>query len=137
MALKLLIMHTDEVFRKNLSERLKAENLRIFEASYGDEASDIIQREHIDVVLLGNVGLKENRLALLRRLRGMKPLMEVIMLTAPDEHSFKGAVEAMEFGAFDDILLPVDIQTLLSRVREAFKNKKERMKILSSENIRK
>jgi DNA-binding NtrC family response regulator len=133
MALKLLITHADEMFRRNLSERMKSESLRIFEASHGDEASDILQRGPVDVVLLGKVGLKENRLALLKRLKGMRPLVEVILLTAPEEHSFKGAVEAMEFGAFDDILLPVDIQTLSNRVREAFKRKKERMKKSSPE----
>lgn len=136
MALKLLIMHIDELFRKNLSERLTDGGLRIFDAAHGDEASDIIQNHPVDVILLGKVGPEENRLALLKRFRGMRPLMEIILLTAEEEHSFKGAVEAMEFGAFDDILLPVDIQTLSTRIREAFKKKKERMKSTSSGSVR-
>jgi len=136
MALKLLITHSDELFRKHLSERLRGENCRVFEASQGTEASDIIQRDNIDIILLGNVGPQENRLSLLRMIKGIKPYIEVILLTEAEEHSFKGAIEAMQLGAFDDILLPVDIQTLLIRIQEAFKRKKQRMKMDRHEQLR-
>lgn len=136
MPLKLLITHADAIFRKHLSERLGAENLRVFEASQATEAIDILQRENIDVVLLGIGGPHENRLSLLKMIKGIKPYIEVILLTEAEEHSFKGAIEAMRMGAFDDLLLPVDIQTLLVRIREAFKRKKERMKMNRPERLR-
>jgi DNA-binding NtrC family response regulator len=123
-----LITHTDELFRKHLSERLDSENCKVFQASQGAEATDIIQQNNIDVALLGAVGSRENRLSLLKTIKGIKPFTEVILLTEAEEHSIKGAIEAMQSGAFDDLLLPVDIQTLVMRVREAFKMKKERLK---------
>jgi DNA-binding NtrC family response regulator len=132
MALNLLITHADELFRKHLSERLGAENCKVFQASQGVEATDIIQQNNIDVTLLGAVGSRENRLSLLKTIKGISPRTEVILLTEAEEHSIRGAIEAMQSGAFDDLLLPVDVQTLLMRIREAFKMKKERLKNTSA-----
>jgi len=136
MALKLLIVHPDELFRKHLSDRLRVENCRVFEAAQAAEASDIIQRDSMDVVLLGIGGPHPNRLSLLKMIKGISPYLEVILLTEAEEHSFKGTIQAMRLGAFDDLLLPVDIQTLLLRIREAFKRKKERIKKSHHEQFR-
>lgn len=136
MALKLLIVHPDELFRKHLSDRLCVENCRVFEAAQAAEASDIIQRGNMDVVLLGIGGPHQNRLSILKMIKGIRPYLEVILLTEAEEHSFKGAIQAMQLGAFDDLLLPIDIQTLLIRIREAFKRKKERIKKSHHEQLR-
>jgi DNA-binding NtrC family response regulator len=40
----------------------------------------------------------------------------------------------MQLGAFDDLLLPIDIPALLSRIREAFKRKKARVKAMKEGN---
>ncbi|MFH0727967.1 MAG: response regulator [Pseudomonadota bacterium] len=131
--MKLLIIHPDDIFRSRLVERMRLENQRVFETSLETEAEDIIQRENLDVVLLGATGSHQNRLLLLKRIRKVRPFAEVILLTAAEDHSFEGAIKAMQLGAFDDLLLPIDIHALLSRIREAFKRKKARVKAMKEE----
>lgn len=126
--MKLLILHPDDLFRSRLSERMRSENHKVFELSLEAEAAELVQRENLDVVLLGGSGAKPNRLSLLKTIRKMQPFAEVILLTSAEEHSFDIAIKAMQLGAFDDLLLPIDIQALTCRIKEAYKKKKDRIK---------
>jgi DNA-binding NtrC family response regulator len=134
MGMKLLIIHPDDLFRGRLVERMLSENQRVFETALESEAEDILQREKLDVVLLGATGSHQNRLSFLKRIRKVRPFAEVILLTAAEDHSFEGAIKAMQLGAFDDLLLPIDINALLVRMREAFKRKKARVKAMKVES---
>jgi DNA-binding NtrC family response regulator len=134
MGMKLLIIHPDDSFRSCLVERMRLENQRVLEASIEAEASDIIQRESLDVVLLGATGSQQDRLSFLKMIRNVQPFAEVILLTAAEDHSFEGAIKAMQLGAFDDLLLPIDIHELMSRIREAFKLKKARLRAMKEES---
>jgi DNA-binding NtrC family response regulator len=127
MPLKLLIIHTDDLFRKHLSQRMRRENYLVFEAHSEAEATDSIQRANFDVVLLGMAGPYQNRLELLKRIKQIRPYTEVILLTALEEHSLYGSIQAMQLGAFDDLLVPLDISALHSRIREAYQRKKQRV----------
>lgn len=133
MGMKLLIIHPDDLFRSRLVERMLSENQRVFETALETEAEDILQRENLDVVLLGATGSHQNRLSFLKRIRRVRPFAEVILLTAAEDHSFEGAIKAMQLGAFDDLLLPIDIHALMGRMREAFKRKRARVKAMKGE----
>ena len=124
MALKLLIIHTDDLFRGHLAERMRRENYLVFEAHPEAEATNIIQRTNFDVVLLGVTGSYPNTLSLLKTIKGLRPYTEVILVTAMEEHSLYGSIQAMELGAFDDLLVPLDITALHNRIQEAYARKK-------------
>ncbi|RPJ80550.1 MAG: response regulator [Deltaproteobacteria bacterium] len=130
MGMKLLIIHPDDLFRSRLVERMRLENQMVFETSIEAEAKDIIQRENLDVVLLGTMGEYQDRLAFLKMIRKVQPFTEVIFLTAAEDHSFDNAIKAMQMGAFDDLLLPIDFHALFNRIREAFTRKKLRMRVM-------
>ncbi|MBA4367924.1 MAG: hypothetical protein C0403_09840 [Desulfobacterium sp.] len=133
MGMKLLIIHSDDLFRSRLVERMRLENQRVFETSIEAEAEDIIRRENLDIVLLGAMGPHQDRLTFLKMIRKVQPFIEVIFLTAVEDHSFDGAIKAMQLGAFDDLLLPIDFNALFSRIQEAFKRKKVQMKVMKKE----
>jgi DNA-binding NtrC family response regulator len=133
MGMNLLIIHQDDLFRSRLVERMRLENQTVFETSIEAEAKDIIQRENLDVVLLGAMGPHPDRLAFLKMIRKVQPFTEVIFLTTAEDHSFDGAIKAMQMGAFDDLLLPIDFNALFSRIREAFKRKKVRVRVMKKE----
>jgi DNA-binding NtrC family response regulator len=78
--------------------------------------------------LLGVVGPHQNVLSYLKMIKEIQPYTEVILLTALEEHSLYGSIQAMQLGAFDDLLVPLDIHALQKRIQEAFKRKKERVK---------
>jgi DNA-binding NtrC family response regulator len=128
MALKLLIIHADDLFRRNLMERMLLEGFTVFEASPEAEAVDIFGKSNFDVVLLGAVGTHPKRLELLKSIKDIRPFTEVILLTAMEDHSLYASIQAMQSGAFDDLLVPLDIKALLSRIQEAYKRKKEKVK---------
>lgn len=128
MPLKLLIIHSDDPFREHLLERMRLQNYLVFGASPEDEAFDMIQKTNFDVVVLGATGPHEKSLALLKMIKAIRPLTEVILLTTLEDHSLYGSMQAMQLGAFDQLLVPLDIPTLHTRIQEAYKHKKERVK---------
>ena len=128
MALKLLIIHADNDFRRHLSERMRLEKYLVVEAAPEGEAGETIQRINFDVVLLGAAGAHHNSLSLLKRIKEIRPYTEVILLTPLEDHSLYGSMQAMQMGAFDDLLIPLDISALHSRIREAYRSKKKRVK---------
>lgn len=128
MALKLLIVHSDDPFRKYLLELMRQEKYLAFEASPEADARDILRRNNFDVVLLGVTGQCQNRLTLLKSIKELRPHTQVILLTALEEHSLYGSIQAMQLGAFDDLLIPLDINALLSCIEEAYKRKNESVK---------
>jgi DNA-binding NtrC family response regulator len=123
---QILIVEADEAFRRTVTERLRSDGAVVFEAGNEPEARDIVQRHNIDVVLLGGKGIRQSGLPLLRLLKESQPMIEVILLSLAEHHSLYVSIEAMKLGAFDDILIPCDIKTLLDRIHTASRHKKEK-----------
>ncbi|MHC1743678.1 MAG: response regulator [Syntrophobacteraceae bacterium] len=121
--IKILVIETDETYRRNLAERVRLEGYRVYEACREAEAQQIIEKKKVDVVLLGFAGDKQRGLALLRAIRQLHPCPEVILLTFADEHSLAASIEGMKLGAFDELLVPFNVDTLLRRIQEAWQRK--------------
>jgi DNA-binding NtrC family response regulator len=123
---KLLIIESDDPFRRKISVRLRQENYRVFEACQEIEAHRIMQRKDIDVILLGLRGLKQRGLSLLKAIKEERPSIEVILLIPSEELSL--SIEGMKLGAFDDLMVPFDLETLLERIQAACLHKAEKAK---------
>lgn len=126
MALKLLIIHPDEPFRRNLRERLELSSCQLFEAASQAEASEIALQHNLDVVLVAISGSSPERFALLSMIKSLRPLTEVILLSTLEEHSVESSIQAMQLGAFDDLSLPLEIPALQARILEACQRKRQR-----------
>ena len=114
---KLLIIETDDLFRQHIAERLRLESCKVFEACEEAEAMKVFQRKDLDVVLLGLKGFKKKGLTLLKTIRELRPTTEVILMIPPED--FTLSLEGMKLGAFDDLLMPFDLETLLERIGAA------------------
>ncbi|MCP4753835.1 MAG: hypothetical protein GY866_23370, partial [Proteobacteria bacterium] len=77
----------------------------------------IVVKEHIDVVLLGVDGLGENGLALIPPIKASSPSTEVIIIN--DANHMNLSIAGMELGAFDDFMIPLNLDSLTKRLREA------------------
>jgi len=130
MPIRVLIIDTDENFCRNVSQRLLIEKYRVFVTVDVVEAKKIVQREKIDVVLLGLKGLKQRGLSLLTSIKRMRPSTEVILMLPAGHLSL--SIEGMRLGAFDDLLMPFDIETLLSRIKAADQHKQNQKKVKKS-----
>ena len=120
---KLLIIETDDLFRKHIAERLRLESCKVFEACEEAEAMKVFQRKDLDVVLLGLKGFKKKGLTLLKTIRELRPTTEVILMIPPED--FTLSLEGMKLGVFDDLLIPFDLETLLERIGAACQKRRE------------
>ena len=123
---KVLVIETDESFRKLISERLRLERYKVYEACRESEARGMVLRKDFDVVLLGFKGDRQLALALLRTIKEVRPLVEVILLSSSEDHSLAASIEGMRLGAFDELLVPFDVETLVDRIQEACRRKSKR-----------
>ena len=125
---KLLIVEIDDAFRRHLAERLRVENFKVYEACQDTEARQVLQRKIIDVVLLGMREFKQGGLMLLKTIKEMKPLIEVILMTPADGISLLASIQAMKLGAFDELHIPFDMKKLMERITTARQRKQGKEK---------
>ena len=125
---RLLIVEMDDAFRRHLAERLNMENFKVYHACKEPEAKQILQHKIIDVVLLGMREFKHGGLMLLKTIKEIKPLIEVILMTPSGGISLFASIEAMKLGAFDELHIPFDMKKLIERIAAAKQRKQEREK---------
>lgn len=120
----MLVIESHEAFRRQIATHLIQEGCRVIEACEEARALGTLRRKDVDVVLLGLSGFKTTALALLKEAKEVRPACEVILMNVSEEISL--SMEAMKLGAFDDLWAPIEMETLVSRVREAFVRKQRR-----------
>jgi DNA-binding NtrC family response regulator len=117
MDIHILIIEAENRFRKNLYQCLRAEGFTVDKATPRHDVVRIVNEEKIDVVLLGIDGLGREGLALVRPIKAGRPTTEIIVIN--DAGHMELSIKAMELGAFDDFLIPLDIESVASRIRDA------------------
>ena len=121
MGIRILIIEAENRFRKNLYQCLQQKGFTVDKITPENDVVTIVAKEKIDVVLLGVDGLGMEGLALIRPLKTVSPGTEIIIIN--DSNHMDLSIEGMELGAFDDFLIPLDIDSLASRIREAASRK--------------
>jgi DNA-binding NtrC family response regulator len=123
MKIKVLLVDDEKDFMETLANRLEARNLSVVTASSGDEAILKIKEEDVDVVVLDMVMPGRTGIEVLRDIKQIKPLVEIILLTG--HGSVQSAIEGMTQGAFYYLMKPAEIKTLLQKIAHAYKHKSE------------
>ncbi len=126
MTAGILIIDKDTAFRNILYQRFRGENYRVFDAVEFSEIKRILRRKRIDVVIINLVELQNEGIHLLKRIKKRQPLIQVILINNSENMTL--SIKAMNLGAFDDILLPVNIQSLICTVHDAVNKKRQLMK---------
>ena len=121
MGIHILIIEAENRFRKNLYKCLQAEGFTVDKVTQQDDVVTIVAKEKIDIVLLGVDGLGREGLALIRPIKTISPTTEIIIIN--DSRHMDLSIVGMELGAFDDFLIPLDIDSLAIRIREAATHK--------------
>jgi len=114
----------DEVpFVETMTKRLDKRGLKIVSASSGEEALKTLkENDTVDVIVLDVKMPGMDGIETLQKIKKNYPLKEVIMLTG--HATVETAIEGMKLGAFDYLMKPCDIDTLVAKVDEAAKKKK-------------
>ena len=121
MGIHILIVEAENRFRHNLYQHLQSAGFIVHKVTPRDDVVARVASERIDAVLLGVDGLGREGLALIGPIKAESPDTEIIILN--DASHMDLSIEAMELGAFDDFLVPLDIKALIARVREAVSRK--------------
>ncbi|RMG88238.1 MAG: response regulator [Candidatus Dadabacteria bacterium] len=111
-----LVVDDTEFMARVLADMLEAEGYRVAVARDGPEALEIYERELPDLVTLDLVMPGMDGLEVLRRLKAMDPACRVVMVSAVG-HEAK-VLEAIQLGARNYVLKPVDKDKLLATVRK-------------------
>ena len=106
----ILVVDDERNIRNNLGMVLEAEGYKVDTASNGDDALLRVKEGLYDIVFADIQMPKMDGLELLRYLRGLRPKMPVVMLTAYG--TARRAVEAMKLGAVDFLEKPFDPKSI-------------------------
>jgi len=119
--LRVLLVDDEEEFVETLADRLKMRDFEASTAHNGQEALQVVKNEEPDVIVLDLKMPGMDGIEVLKRVRKAYPNVEVIILTG--HGSEKDEEAARNLGAFDYMKKPVDLDTLVPRIRNAFKKR--------------
>jgi len=117
----ILIVDDEAPQRGILSGFLKKKGYNVQESDNGADAMEIVKDETIDLVLSDLRMPKMDGMELLKQVKEVNPLIEVMVSTAYG--TIESAVEAMQVGAFNYIQKPVDLANLEIQVERALERK--------------
>ncbi|HEY3150432.1 MAG TPA: response regulator [Candidatus Binatia bacterium] len=118
----ILVVDDERNIRNNLGMVLEAEGYKVDTASNGDDAIRRVKEGLYDIAFVDIQMPQMDGLELLRYLRGLRPKMPVVMLTAYGTVS--RAVEAMKLGAVDFLEKPFDPKTISLLCQEILERQK-------------
>ncbi|MFP4668489.1 MAG: response regulator [Desulfobacterales bacterium] len=112
---RILLVDDEKDFVDTLSQRMQMRDLSADIALNGEEALERLDRQSPDAMVLDLRMPGVDGMEVLRRVKKEHPHVQVIMLTG--QGTGKDELEARRLGAFDYLEKPVDIDTLVSRIR--------------------
>ncbi|MCU0575069.1 MAG: sigma-54 dependent transcriptional regulator [Syntrophobacteraceae bacterium] len=127
MMKRILLVEDDEALRVTQTMYLKQEGLDVVPAVDRTAARTRLNRELFDVVATDLRLGKQSGLDVVRDVRELQPLAEIIVITGYS--SVESAVEAMKEGAYDYLIKPVDPEVLLRIIRKALEHQELKRKV--------
>jgi signal transduction histidine kinase len=114
---RVLLVDDEPDFLEMLSRRLRLRGLDVLTAEGGHEALAVVASERVGVVVLDVRMAPMDGIETLRRIKELKPLTEVILLTGHAD--LQSSLEGMRFGFFDYLTKPVQLPTLIEKIKAA------------------
>jgi two-component system, NtrC family, response regulator HydG len=125
---RILIVEDNEVLREAMTEVLVDAFHTVHAVDSAEAAEQILEREIPELVLTDLRLPGQTGVELLQKLKAIDPFIEVIVLTAFG--TVETAVEAMQFGAFDFLTKPVQMDHLCTKVEKALQVRGDRKALL-------
>ena len=121
LGISLLLVDDEVEFTEYLSKRLIKKGCNVTVANNGEEAIEVIKNGSFDVVVLDVMmpGMDGNQV--LNEIKAIHSEVEVIMLTG--HGTIDSAKDGIKQGAFDYLLKPTDMDTLVDTVEQAYEAK--------------
>jgi len=116
-----LLVDNEPTTSDRIYQGLSDQGLAVRRAQSQAQTLSEIQKKDIDVVLLDLMIAGADGIALLREIKTMDPLVEVILLANKANPSI--AIQGIKLGAFDFLFKSVDIDDLFHKLQDAYQKK--------------
>jgi two-component system response regulator HydG/two-component system response regulator AtoC len=113
----ILVIDDDDAHRAAMVVMLEDEDYEVGDAASGEEALELLNNHHYDLIITDFKMQKIDGMELLKIITDRNPLQRVIMVTGYG--SIEHAVEAIHTGALDYIPKPVDPKKLKNAIQKA------------------
>ncbi len=125
MSIATILLVDDEVaFAETMTKRLTKRDLDVTAVFDGDSAlTRLDENPSVEVVILDVKMPGMDGIDVLTAIKTRFPLVEVIMLTG--HATVESAIEGMKLGAFDYLMKPCDLDTLIEKTTQAARKKRQ------------
>ncbi len=118
--IRVLLVDDEIEFMQTLVKRMKKRDLCVQGVKSGEEALDALEQGPPHVVVLDVKMPGMSGIEVLKAIKKRMPYMEVIMLTG--HASLELAMQGMEYGAYDYLMKPMDLDELLYKIEDAYQS---------------
>ncbi|MFA4909712.1 MAG: response regulator [Desulfobacteria bacterium] len=131
---RVLVVDDETDFLETIVNRLQKRKVEATGVLSGEAALELLKEKLFDVILLdvkmpgGMDGIE-----VLREIKKMQPLTEVILLTG--HASVETSIEGLKLGAFDYLIKPVKFDELLEKLAAAFEKRNTQEQKIRSAKI--
>ncbi|MGZ3560119.1 MAG: response regulator, partial [Thermodesulfobacteriota bacterium] len=133
MAKKVLIVDDEESVVQSIAGVLEDEGFQVAKAKSGEEAIKVFQEGEPDVTLLDIWMPGMDGIEVLKRLKGIAPDCQVIMISG--HATISTAMTSVKLGAFDFIEKPLSLDVLLMNIRRALDRQRELVNVQQSDEV--
>ena len=113
----ILIVDDEKNILKSLSSALRHENYKIFTATTGNEALELISKENIDLIML-DVWLPDiNGLDIIEKIKKISSHIVIIMMSG--HSTIETAVKSTKLGAYDFLEKPISLDKIKITIKHA------------------
>jgi DNA-binding NtrC family response regulator len=121
----LLLVDDETAFLDAMTKRLTRRDFKVLTASSGMDALEILSEssEKVEVIILDVKMPGMDGIETLSEIKRKHPLVEVVMLTG--HATVASAIEGMKQGAYDYLMKPCDMDTLVAKVTAAVGKKRQ------------
>ncbi len=119
--IRVLVVDDEKNFRRVILQELQQQGFAVEEAAGGKEALERVARQEFDVLILDLSMPGMGGMELLRMIKELDSLLEVIILTA--HGTISTAVEAVKLGAYDFLSKPFRMEELAAVITKAQEKK--------------
>lgn len=119
--IRLLLVDDEVEYLRVLSNRLGKRGMEVATANSGTLAIQTLRKQEFDVAVLDLKMEDMDGIEVLKVFKKMDPDLMVVMLTG--HGSEKAAKEGIDFGAYDYLTKPCEIQDLVKKIQDAYRKK--------------
>ena len=111
----ILVVEDNDVINKMICTKLKLETYKVFSAFDGHQALNILEHNHIDLIISDIMMPDINGYELTKTLRNAQYNMPILMITAKNQ--IEDMEEGFNVGADDYMIKPINMKKMILRVR--------------------